>query len=374
MDHINNDDNNDNDTERLVSLSSSSSEIDLEGNAENDDEREEESQENEVTLSWYDKFKKLPLAGFILVLMACFVMTLAGVFVKVLVDIDPFVLTGYRNTIIFLLSAARLAYYRISPQPPGKTKYLVLRACFVATFSASLFYSFRHLPLGDARIITAAQPIFVTVCACLFIREPCGVFDVLALIVSLGGMTLVTQPPFIFGHSGSTIYDKEYFIGAAFALLGTVCQAIGFVITRSIKDVDFSVVTIWSGLFGSFPPILIAVALGTFSLPSTAHTPIVILIGVLSFMGQSLMTLALQVEDAGIVALVRKADDILVAYLIQVFYFHNIPNYLSIIGAVLITLTVFVTGGRKLLTNSTRFSILKQLCCLPVANQNESPS
>ena len=195
-----NNNNNDDDTERLISASSS--EIDVE-------ERNEQQDDEQVQiLSWYEKFKKLPLAGFVLVLTACFVMTLAGVFVKVLVDIDPFVLTGYRNTIIFLLSAARLAYYRISPEPRGKTKFLVLRACFLSVFSAALFYSFRHLPLGDTRIITAAQPIFVTVCACVFIREPCGEFDVLALIVSLGGMTLVTQPPFIFGHSGSTIYDK----------------------------------------------------------------------------------------------------------------------------------------------------------------------
>ena len=165
--------------------------------------------------------------------------------------------------------------------------------------------------------------------------------------------------------------DKEYFIGAAFALLGTVCQAVGFVITRSIREVDFSVVTVWSGLLGSFPPILVSVALGTFELPSAAHTPVVLLIGVLSFLGQSLMTLALQVEEAGTVALVRKADDILVAYLIQVLYFRNIPNYLSVIGAVLITVTVFVTGGRKLLMNSNRFSCVKRLCCLPRAEQNE---
>ena len=92
---------------------------------------------------------RIPLCGFWLVLLACFVMTLAGVMVKVLTDIDPFVLTGYRNAIIFILSAIRLAVFRISPEPEGKRRYLVTRAVFVAIFSAALFYSFRHLPLGE---------------------------------------------------------------------------------------------------------------------------------------------------------------------------------------------------------------------------------
>ena len=338
---------------------------------EQNDINEDENQV-ENTTGFVHRLKQIPFIGFAIVATACGVMTLAGVFVKVLVEEDPFVLTGYRNAIIFLCSAVRLYAYKISPDPPGLRKFLILRGLFVAICSSTLYYSFRHLPLGDARALTAAQPIFVTLVACVFLRESCGIFDILALIASLLGMFLLTQPPFIFGQHGDTIYNAQYYIAAAAAIGGMMCQAFSYVATRAIKQVDFAVVTAWSGLFGSFIPILFSVMIGTFSFPLTKNTFYVFLIGFFSFLGQSMMTLALQVEEAGTVSLLRKTDDILLAFALQILYFKEIPNALAVLGAVVITTSVLIYGGRKIVDRKVRLGWVRKIFCLAPMEEEEN--
>ena len=336
--------------------------------------------ENEESVpAIYRLLKKVPLAGFILVVLACVMMTLAGVIVKLLEDTDPFVLTAYRNCIIFLCSLPRLLWYRLSPEPEGKKKLLFLRAILSAIYSASLFYSFRYMPLGDARTISATHPIFVTLLACAFLNEPCGIFETLSLFVTVIGMVIVMHPPFIFGSHGdcwhdslSGTYDKQYFIAAAFAAFGTLCQAGGFVATRSVKDVDFSVISAWNGFFGMFPPLAMALATGGFQLPPGSSTLPVFLVGFLSYLGQTLMILALQVEEAGTVSLVRKADDILLAFIIQIFYFDQIPDTLATVGSVMITLAVLVSGARKIIAKKSRNCAVRRILCLPVFAENEN--
>ena len=201
---------------------------------------QEDSSDNSNS-RFFNLIKRIPLAGFILVLFACLSMTTAGVIVKLMTDTDPFMLTVYRNCVIFLCSVPRLAFYRINPEPEGKRWKLFARAILSAVYSASLFYSFRYMPLGDARAISATHPIFVTLLACMFVREPCGVFEIVSLIVTLAGMIVVMHPPFIFGSDSSDdVYNKQFFIAASFAAVGTVCQAGGFVVTRTVKDVDFA--------------------------------------------------------------------------------------------------------------------------------------
>lgn len=313
------------------------------------------------------RIRRHPLFAYLLVLMACVTMTFAGVLVKVMTSVDPFILAAYRNCIIFLCSVPRLYRSRIEPIPEGgKVKYLLTRAILSSVYTMSLFYSFRYLPLGDARTITSTQPIFVSLFAWCVLREPCGPFEVLMLVATMSGMVIVMHPPFIFGHVSYlySAYNREYFIAAIFAAAGTVFQAAGFVATSSIRDVDVSVTTAWNGLFGTLPPLLTTFAMGTFVFPSTTDTMLALLIGFLSFIGQTLMTMALQVEEAGTVSLVRKADDILAAFAIQILYFNQYPDILASFGAVLIVASVLASGARKIVARRSTRTWLRYLFCL----------
>lgn len=62
--------------------------------------------------------------------------------------------------------------------------------------------------------------------------------------------------------------------------------------------------------------------------------------------GQVLVTKALKIEGAGKVSVTRSLD-IILAYLIQVWYFGEQPNSMSIIGALLIIFSVFSMGFER---------------------------
>lgn len=63
-------------------------------------------------------------------------------------------------------------------------------------------------------------------------------------------------------------------------------------------------------------------------------------------------------------SLVRKADDILLAFLIQIFYFGQIPDTLATIGSVMITVSVLVSGARKIVDKKVNRNWLRKLFCL----------
>jgi drug/metabolite transporter (DMT)-like permease len=61
-----------------------------------------------------------------------------------------------------------------------------------------LFFTFRHLPLGDATTIIFSSPVFVMIMSFLFLQEPCGFFRTLIVFLLLTGVVLIAKPPFIF--------------------------------------------------------------------------------------------------------------------------------------------------------------------------------
>lgn len=73
---------------------------------------------------------------------------------------------------------------------------------------------------------------------------------------------------------------------------------------------------------------------------------LVLALALFSFAGQILLTLALQIEQAGPVSIAR-ASDIVFAFIWQVCFFHEIPTIHSLIGALLVSIAVILSGLRK---------------------------
>ena len=93
-------------------------------------------------------------------------------------------------------------------------------------------------------------------------------------------------------------------------------------------------------------------------------------VGLLSFVAQIGLTVSLQLEEAGKVSIMRKAGDILFAFLFQITIFNvslhctallcnfcilhisqDIPGMWSIIGAVIVSLTVLLSSAKKVVDN-----------------------
>ena len=126
-------------------------------------------------------------------------------------------------------------------------------------------------------------------------------------------------------------------------------QAVGYVMVAKMSSLDFGVVVLWRALVGLPVFTLMAWATGAFAhLPSSFyHLFLVLSTGVLGFVSQMLMTISLQTGQTGVLSLVRKAGDILLAYALQIFWFDEVPTLTAAAGSMMILGSVVFAGGVK---------------------------
>lgn len=273
-----------------------------------------------------------------------------------------------------LLPALPIVIYRNEPVfPEGKRIILILR-CFVGTTGLMFsFYAFRHMPLADSSVIIFSTPVFVVIFARLFLKEQCGLFNVLTVILTLIGVALITRPPMLFGNSipslvDEQIVDSNYDIwGPVAALSSTLFGANAYVLLRALKGLHFSVIMTNFGSFGLVYTLLVCWYFGSLCMPYCGiERWLIVGLAVFSFLGQLLLTISLQIEQAGPIAIARSAD-IVFAFIWQVMFFKEVPNKYSIIGALLVVSSVVLTGLRKwVITLPRNSSVRQKLRCLAI--------
>jgi drug/metabolite transporter (DMT)-like permease len=137
--------------------------------------------------------------------------------------------------------------------------------------------------------------VFAALLAGCFLKERIGPFEITSLLLTLGGIVFVIQPPFLFADS-SGYYNVGHVMPAVLCLVGAFFSAVNMVVTRSLKDLDLFVISAWIGLFGIFPPIIFMFAVGNPSLPCLADVPFIIMTATISWLGHCCLILALNVR------------------------------------------------------------------------------
>lgn len=147
------------------------------------------------------------------------------------------------------------------------------------------------------------------------------------------------------GKGGGHSYDV---VGYACALLATVFTAANIVIMRKCKDVHFSVVVLqlsaWSLVISAGLLAYLGPRRGDMSLPHGLwQWALVCMVAAFGLSGQLLVARALSVEGAGKVAVTRSLD-IVLAFAIQVLAFGEVPDWMSVTGALLVLVCVLGMG------------------------------
>ncbi|KAK7873131.1 hypothetical protein R5R35_006357 [Gryllus longicercus] len=300
-----------------------------------------------------------PYLGLLLATLSSLFFSLCSVIVKWLVDVHPMELAACRFVGVLLPAVPIVLWRNERPFPRGRRAMLLLRS-FVGTTGLMLsFYAFRHMPLADASVVVFSVPVFVAIFARLFLKEPCGLFNVLSVCLTLVGVVLITRPPLLFGRAVPALAEQlpsngaggagasSDLWGAVAAFAATLFGANAYVLLRALKGLHFSVIMSNFGCFALAQTLLVTWALGALCVPRCGwDRALVVALALFSFGGQILLTLALQLEQAGPVAIARSAD-IVFAFIWQVLFFQEVPNRYSIGGAVLVTSSVVLTGLRK---------------------------
>lgn len=71
---------------------------------------------------------------------------------------------------------------------------------FLAFIAFGLMYiSYRLIPLADASTIVFSSPVWTSIFAAVFLKEPCGLVQTLTIVIALIGVLLISKPSFLFG-------------------------------------------------------------------------------------------------------------------------------------------------------------------------------
>lgn len=286
---------------------------------------------------------KINFLGILLSALSSFFFSVSTLIVKWLDTVDPMELATVRSVGMLLPAIPILIYKNQNPFPKGQRLVLLVRSFAGATSLSLIFYAVRHMPLADASVIIFSVPVVVVVFARIFLKEQCGLFHYCTLFLTMIGVLMITRPPILFGHS-----TKKYnFLGPLAALLSTIFGAIVYILLKVLKNLHFSAIMITFATYTILQTSGMAWASGNLCWPKCgSERLLVVALGVTSFSGQMLLTIASQLEEAGLVAMARTVD-VVFAFAWQILFFGEVPNVFSLIGALLVTLSVMLIGLRK---------------------------
>ncbi|GBN79801.1 Solute carrier family 35 member G1 [Araneus ventricosus] len=290
--------------------------------------------------------------GLIFAMLAGAFSTFVSVIVKQIKNLHPGQLALYRFIAIFVMSMPGTAQTGQNPLgPPEFRFFLMVRGVFGGLAFFLNFIAFRYLSLGEASVIIFSSPVVVTIFARVFFKEPCSIFQSISVILTVVGIVFTTKFPTRFNEA-PIAYSSEKIYGLLAAIFSLFCISAIQLITRKIRNVRQSIMTFNFGWVGLLEIALLTAVFGNFKWQLCGIQSIyILLLALFSFSGETIVVMALQCEYAGPVSTVRAAADISLAFVWQIVVFHDVPDSYGIIGATLVSVSIFLIGLGKWLTS-----------------------
>ncbi|XP_003702680.2 solute carrier family 35 member G1 isoform X2 [Megachile rotundata] len=276
--------------------------------------------------------------------------TISSALVKAVQNVHPMMLLAIRAVLQMLVMAG--VAIKVSKSlfgPKGQRMLLHLQGIVGGATLSLLYYSFRKLPIGDATTIIFSSPVIVIALSFILLKEPCGILRVLVVCALFAGVVFVSRPPFLFQVHRVEPYNL---MGYVCAILATVFTALNIVIMRKCSEIHYSTIIFnlswWSLVTAVF--FYFTVSEHHEQIPKLPVDWItwskILLVAVTGLSGQILVTNALKIEGAGKVSVTRSLD-IILAYIVQVYFFGDRPTSTSIVGALLVIAAVVCMGFEK---------------------------
>ena len=233
--------------------------------------------------------------------------------------------------------------------PPAKRWLLLLRGVAGATSLYLRYSALRFLPIANATVIVLSMPVFVCLFAKVFLKEACGLFHLITIAITLIGIGFTSKLDVILGLSEATDVDAtSELYGLMYSMGATIIGSSVYIFVRKVKSCHSSVIMFNFSIVAIAETSILTAVSGGFSMPDTGMAPwLLMILAVLSFYAQLLLTKALQLDEASIVSVTRASAEVVCAFLFQIFIFGQAPDTSAVIGSVLVTSSVLLTGARK---------------------------
>ncbi len=266
-----------------------------------------------------------PLKGISLALISTALFVLSGMLVRLLsATIDTFEILLFRQIVFIIVLLPAIKKNIEVLRKPKKIKLHTLRifSAFVSLYFG--FVTVSNLPFADAQALGFLQVLFVALISRTFLSERMTPSRVLTILIGFVGVMLIVQPEL----------DN---IASPFILTGAINAlgaAIAVVCVRKVATTEPKITLLaYQALFVGF--ITLTPAIYNWKWPTWSELNLLILVGLLSSVGQWIGVTAYKFTEANIVANVQYVS-ILYSLVLGFFIFAEIPNDLVIIGAIVL--------------------------------------
>ncbi|KAF6756683.1 integral membrane protein DUF6 [Ephemerocybe angulata] len=216
-----------------------------------------------------------------------------------------------------------------------------------------IYFSLQYLSLSDATVLTFLSPICTAIAGAIFLKESLSARQLLAGLVSLGGVVLIARPPFLFGGASPDgergVTPTQRLMAVGVALMGVLGATLAFTSLRAIGKRAHTMHSMisFSGQAIVFSGIAMLVTNTKFVVPTRlTWLALLLMIGIFGFIAQILLTMGLQRETAGRGTMAVYIQ-IVFATILQKIFLHSTPPPLSILGTLIIITAALYTALSK---------------------------
>lgn len=280
---------------------------------------------------------------------AAFFWSVMTLFVKVVGQRLPTQQIVFVKSAVMLLASGLLirstdeaSIVNTDPDVDSGQRFLWIRGVMGFTSMSCFFLALTKLPLADATVFHYTNPVWTALIAALVLSETLNSSELVGVLLSLVGVAFIAQPTFLFGDAPGSL-DLMY-VGVA--LLGAIMAASAYVSVRRLREQRHPLVIIfYFALVSTVASAPLAVASGL-KWPTLWEWAFMIGgVGLLSQIAQVCLTRGLHRVKAGRAMSVSYLQ-IVFATLWGILLFSEVPDLLSVFGAVL------VIGGTVLTARS----------------------
>ncbi|MFD3158448.1 DMT family transporter [Haloimpatiens sp. FM7330] len=207
--------------------------------------------------------------------------------------------------------------------------YLLARSLMGLLGVILYFYAISNMYLADSAMLNKLSPFFVTLFACLFLKEKLSKIQIPALIVVFIAVLLIIKPRFDF----SIVPALAGFISAVFA-------GAAYTLVRFLKDKEEPSTVVFYFSFVSVVGMLPLMLLN-FKVPTVMQLVYLLSTGVFAAFAQFSLTIAYKYAPASEIAIYNYSN-IIFSAIIGFFIWNEIPDKMSIVGGIIIIVTAML--------------------------------
>lgn len=289
--------------------------------------------------------------GVLLTLLSTIFFALQAVVVSYLKDdLSSTVILAIRCYLIFTIVLPLIVLSGIPIVGPKRDlKFLIIRSFLGSVNLALKYFAYQNMKIGDASAIFFATPAFTGIFGRIFLKEPFHKLEMLVVVLSIIGVVIVSQPPFLFLTDHGEIRNTP--AGIVSAVASMLLTSILFILLRAMgkRNIRPFQTMIYFSIIGAIMLTTFNTASSSWVVPPCGSTRYILLgLGGLGFCGQLLITYVLMVEKAVIVSITR-SNEVLLAFLFEFVVLGVAPSLLSCLGSVLIVSSILMLLSKKML-------------------------